>query len=133
VNDRIAVPRTAGRHDAIMHQTRSQKVKKFFLATAAVLALASPALACHGHDTPDGHWDINLDSWSKSEWSEMMRLAERVELITHRPAGANGNRPSATMASFVDQLECKEHMTHEGAIEQVIDLAQHMAQMQQQQ
>jgi hypothetical protein len=28
-----------------MHQTRSQKVKKFFLATAAVIALASPALA----------------------------------------------------------------------------------------
>jgi hypothetical protein len=92
------------------------------LCACAAFASATPAMACHGHDTPDG-WDINVGSWANSEVLEMKRLAERVELITHEPLSIKGNIPWATAAALVEILECKKHMTHEGAIEKILDIA----------
>jgi hypothetical protein len=92
-------------------------MRTLLLTTAALAMLTVPAMArCHGHELPDGHWTLNIDSWSQSELIEINGVLKQIKQID--PKTTSG---PADLASIVDQEECRG-ISHESIIRSLIGM-----------
>jgi hypothetical protein len=84
--------------------------------SAYVKTIATPqkiATKCHGYSGSDGHWHLNVASWSYDEMQEMTKIAKQL----------NANDPtlhesSGSVAAILDQFQCAG-MTHDAAVTQL--------------
>jgi hypothetical protein len=98
-------------------------MKKLLTLSALVFAFtATPALArCHGHSTPDGHWDLNVSSWTHEELLELGAIADKIKAIEPSSTVTGGD-----IALMIDQYEC-DGVEHAHAVEDAIGAAAALA------
>jgi hypothetical protein len=80
---------------------RRQKARKYEAELRAAAEPITAAPQCHGHKTPDGHWTLNIDSWTQRELLEVSDVFDKMNALDPDP-----KRTSSEVAALLDQFEC---------------------------
>ena len=115
LDDAVGIPEQARKEELIMKKSLS-------LSALAFALMATPALArCHGHSTPDGHWDLNVNSWTREELLELCAIADKIKAIE-----PSSNVDGVEIGAVIDQYECAG-VEHAHAVEDAIGAATALA------
>ena len=88
----------------VPHQPIGASDSKYTAVITKPVKLAKLPTKCHGYSGSDGHWHLNVDSWSYDEMDEAASIAKQLNAAN--AGNPNYHESSGSVAAILDQFQC---------------------------